>query len=139
MVEAAAEKVFYDRDGVRVTNARFQVGAQTYAMSAVNSVAYQREEAGHGFAIFLGFVGAAMLLVGGVGVKLSTTVVVSVALAVVGVLLLATGIWLAKSAKPTYLVALTTASGQVKALSSMEAGAIEPVVRALNDALVSRG
>lgn len=139
MSEAVAEKVFYDRDGVRVTSARFQVGAQTYAMNAVSSVAYQRRPASYGFAVFLGIAGGAFLLLGLVSGLLIESAVIAAAFALAGLFFVALTIYLAVSAKPTFVVALTTASGQSTALSNWDSATIESVVRALNEALVSRG
>ena len=133
------EQVFYDCDGVRVTSARFQVGAQTYAMSAVNSVAFQVREAEKGGPVGLAILGGLMLaIVVSLGVATDFTAMKGF-FAFSGLVMLVAGILTARSAKPTYIVSLTTASGQVQALSSEDRDYVEAVVRALNDAVVSRG
>lgn len=139
MSEAQAEKVFYDQGGVRVTSARFQVGAQTYAMASVNSVTYQKREAETG-------TGWALAILGGVFLLIVALVLVasgfSMAVAVFGggsLVMLVGGVSIVRSALPTFLVVLTTANGQSTALSNQDSTVVEPVVRALNEALVSRG
>ncbi len=139
MSEAAAEKVFYDRDGVRVTSARFQVGAQTFAMGSVSSVAYQKRDASYGASALVGCLGAPFFLLGLISFFGATGKLVALVLLAFGAFLVGGGIVTAIRSKPTYVVSLTTASGQVSALSSPDSAAVEPVVRALNDALVSRG
>jgi hypothetical protein len=135
---AKAEKVFLDRDGVRVTNARFQVAGQTYAMSAVNTVAYQVEAAQTGGPIGLCVLGGLVLLVALLTMR-SGVGPVNGFFSFVGVLMIVGGVIALRGAKPTYLVKLSTASGEVKALSSHDKGFVEAVVRALNDSVVSRG
>lgn len=136
---AKVEQVFYDRDGVRVTSARFQVGAQTYAMNAVSSVAYQKREAETGGGWGLLAVGSALLFF-----DLLALAVMTFSLGIVlfglGALAMIGGGWsIVRSAKPTFIVALTTASGQSTALSSPDREYVESVVHALNESLVSRG
>ena len=131
------ERVLLEESGVTVTTARFMVGAQTYAMSSVNSVASftvreSRLAAGCGVLIGVGFLlfGASAIFEPrsrGVGILL---VLAAVALfVVIG----------SKVAKHTYAVRLTTSSGQVEALQSKELEFVQRVVKALNDAIVARG
>jgi hypothetical protein len=120
----AEEKTFFQYEDVTVTNARFMVAKQTFAMSNITSVqASQKDPSRLGPIILL--VIAGFCLMGGVWV---------------GVLLLGgAGIlwWVAE--KPTYHVMLTTAGGESSALSSKQREYIEKVVQALNDAIVARG
>lgn len=134
-----AEQVFYDADGVRVTSARFQVGAQTYAMSAVNSVAYQKTSPPAGLSTALVTVGALFAIASALGVVSRPTISGPWIFLFFGFFLLFMGIALRRGHEPDFIVALTTASGQVQALRSKDQKYIESVVMALNEALVSRG
>lgn len=139
MSEMAAETVFYDHDGVRVTNARFQVGAQTYAMNAVSSVGYLKKASPSGWRMASLIVGALFVLIGWFAMAETSMGGLPLGMLVFGVAICAGAIALSVLAKPTFQVALRTSAGEVSALSSPSAAAIEPVVRALNEALVSRG
>lgn len=138
MSEAPQERVFLDREGVRVTSARFQVPGQTFAMASVSSVSFVEQPASRGGAMALVICGALIALMGfavrseDVGSSGATWLAVGAALIVAGFLS-------SKRGKPTFVVSLSTAGGQVKALSSQNRAQIERVVLALNDALVSRG
>lgn len=135
----SVERVFYDSDGVRVTSARFQVGAQTYAMNAVSSVSYQKHEAETGGAWAMMFLGGFFLLVVLMAFAIGGVGPFKVMLGVACLAMIGGGIASLRSARPTYAVVLTTASGASTALSNSDPAAVEPVVRALNEALVSRG
>lgn len=139
MSEAASERVFYDRDGVRVTSARFQVGAQTYAMNAVSSVGYMKKPSPSGWRMASLVVGALFVLMGWFAMAETSMSGLPLGLLLFGVALCGGAIVLSVMAKPTFQVALRTSAGEVSALSSPSAAKIEPVVRALNEALVSRG
>jgi len=139
MSEATAEKVFYDHEGVRVTNARFQVNAQTYAMAAVNSVGYHKTAPSLGLSTALITTGALFAALSGLGVALSPTITGPWVFLFFGLLLLFMGISMRRGHKPDFIVSLTTGSGQVQALRSKDQKYIESVVMALNEALVSRG
>ncbi|MEO8278007.1 MAG: DUF6232 family protein [Thermoanaerobaculia bacterium] len=134
----AVEKVFFERGAVRVTNSRFQVESQTYAMSAVNSVNFLKEPASMaGAGCLLAF--GAFVLLGGL-VSFSTGAKGAGAFALLfGGAAVALGIMIARSLKHTYIVLLRTSNGEVKALRSKDSEYINAVVQALNDAIVARG
>ena len=117
------EKNFLDENGVVVTNTRFIVSSQTYAMSGITSVKNSYQPPSRFFPVVLLLVGL-LCLVGAPAV--------GVILIVVAVL------WLIGQ-KTDYHVLLTTASGEAKALSSNNKEFIAKVVQALNDAIVARG
>ena len=125
------EKVFFDEGGIKVTSARFIVPSQTFAMSGITSVKRMEEPAGQLVPIFGLLIGAGFLLAGvshkdwGQGVFGLVMAAGSIA-------------WLGKQ-KSTHHVFLTTASGELKALTSQSREMISGVVQALNDAIVHRG
>ncbi len=117
------EKTFYNNNGVTVTNARFIVFGQTYAMSGVTSVKTWRSMSRAG-PIVLGIVGV-MALISGAWY--------------VGIPLIAIAIYWWTQQKPTLSVVLSSSSGEVRALSSQDAPYIQAVVEALNNAIIHRG
>lgn len=120
------ERVFFDAGGVKVTNARFIVPGQTFAVSNITAVKWSKVAPGHGAAsaaIILGILGALFSLALGA------------ILAVISVALVGLGIWLWRRELPTAQVVLVTAAGEVSAL----AGTIEfigQVTAAQNQAIV---
>ncbi len=125
-----SEKVFLDEGGVKVTQARFIVPAQTYAMSGITSVASLKQDPSRKGPIIVVIIGL-FATFGGFSA--------SAAAGVIGLLVLAAGIaWLLLQ-KPTYYVVLHSASGESRALKSNNGEWIARVVTALNDAIVARG
>lgn len=118
------EKVYFEHGGVQVTNARFKVDAQTYAIRNITSTAAWSKP--QGWAL------AALLVLCAIGGFMSK----DGAGAGVLFLLLAAGVfwW----ARPWHFVKLSTASGEVKALKSRDRNYVLQVVNALNDAMVSQ-
>lgn len=123
-VAAGPEKIFYDSNDVKVTNTRFIVLGQTYAMAGVTSVVSETIPAKNGWAIALILVGLLLLMPEG-----------SRAL---GAILLIVGIIVVALVKSTYAVALHSASGESRAIVSKDSGFVDQIVRALNDAIVYR-
>ncbi|MCY1290980.1 hypothetical protein D9M69_389970 [compost metagenome] len=137
MDTAAAEKLFFDAHGVKVTNARFIVSKQTYAMASVNSVKVgvtNQTPSKSGAAISC-IVGGLMLLMA------SSNLRELWGLAVVGAGALSAGVLWLRSIKPKfeYKLILTTSSGETTALSSFSESDIRVVETALNDAIIYRG
>ena len=123
----AEEKTFFQHEDVKVTNARFMVGSQTFSMSNITSVKAMAQSPQRGWPVALLVVGAMMLAFG-------TRDIWGFAIAFVAV----GAIWLFTQ-KSMYHVMLTTAGGETSALSSKQKEYIQKVVQALNDAIVARG
>lgn len=117
------ERSFLKEGGIAVTSARFIVPSQTYAMAGVTSVKNAEESPKRSYPIVCGIIGLLFLF----GVP------------VVGLVLIVTAVvwWIGQ--KRQYHVLLTTAGGEMKALSSQDGSFISRVVQALNDAIVARG
>ncbi|HEX2763870.1 MAG TPA: DUF6232 family protein [Allosphingosinicella sp.] len=122
-----AEEVFFEQGNVKVTNARFIVDAQTYAMNGVTSVKSHVVPPSRGGVIAAIAVGLLMVFVADGAMKL------------VGAAIAAGGVWFFTQQKATHSVFLSSASGEVQALSDTDEGYIGSVVNALNEALVHRG
>lgn len=117
------EKTFFDYDGVRVTNTRFIVDGQTYAMSNITSVTAEVQTPNR--------IIPALLIVAGVGIAL-TGYYAALLLSIAGIM------WL-KFQKTVYHVTLHTAGIETSALQTYQKEYLQRVVRALNDAIVYRG
>jgi hypothetical protein len=122
-----SEQIFYDQGNVKVTNARFIVNAQTYAMSGVTSVKTGFAPPNRNGAFIAIGIGVLIALGADGGTKL------------IGVLMAAAGIWYLTQLKNTHSVYLSSASGEVQALSDTDETYISSVVHALNEALIHRG
>ena len=117
------EKEFFRYEDVAVTNSRFIVASQTFAMSNITSVKVFTDAPSRIGPIVCGAIG--ILALAGAPAF--------------GLLLLAGAVAWWFWQKTYYHVALTTAGGETKALTSTQRNYIEKVVRALNDAIVHRG
>ena len=127
------EKVFFNFDGVTVSNSRFIVRSQTYAMQSVTSVKPGIVEPKRGVAILLMFIG--FLLLVGEMLALYTAGVLLIA----GIVAIIIGLIAWVLEKPKYSVILNTSAGEHHALISEKKQDIEHVLQALNQAIVSRG
>ncbi len=119
------EKIFFNQGDVTVSNTRFTVNGQTYAMSNVTSVKSHitPPERGGILLILFGlacFFGNAWIFAGGV---------LSIILGVSS--LIASG--------TMYSVILNTSSGENQVLFSTDKNYINNVIFSLNEAIVSRG
>ena len=121
------EKIFLsssiEGQSVQVTNARFIVGNQTYAMSGVTSVKAGSQPKKIGGPVILVLLGILLMAAGSI---------------LVGVLILALGVFISTLAKATYTVVLSSSSGELTALSGHTEDDIASVVRALNQSIIYR-
>jgi hypothetical protein len=120
---AMDEKVFFEYDGVKVTNARFIVDGQTFAMTNVTSVKSHEQSPSRLFPILL-------LLFG----LLCTASTPAVGIPIAGGAIF----WLYKQ-RTLYHIMLRTSAGESSALKTYQRDYLNKVVLALNDAIVHRG
>lgn len=131
---ALAEKVFLDAHGVKVTNARFIVHKQTYAMASVSSVKVGMTDItpSRTASVVTAAIGGLWLL--GAYKNGFEAIVIPLVLIVAGIL------WFrAIKTAFEYKIVLTTSSGETTALTSTSEPDIRIVETALNDAIVYRG
>ncbi|MCY1369671.1 hypothetical protein D9M69_567230 [compost metagenome] len=134
---SGAEKVFLQAPNVKVTNARFIVNGQTFAMSTVNSVKMVTidktpDKTVQAWMIAIGVVWGLILLFN--WPDSITTFLWPIGLTALGVY------WLRSVKKAyEYRLVLTTSSGEVNVLTSRVASEIRKVETALNDVIVYRG
>jgi hypothetical protein len=125
------EKTFFQYEDVAVTNSRFMVGNQTFAMSNITSVQTLKQDPKR-------FWPTVVIILGGL-YALGTLSAANPGGVVVGLLIAGAGVaWWLKM-KPMFHVMLRTSGGENKALSSEQREYVEKVVRALNEAIVARG
>lgn len=123
------EKVFFEHDGVKVTNARFVADGKTFAMNNVTSVSSSQKKPSRLGGVLLLVFGLAMLPGG-----FSDATVLGVALLVV-----AGAAYYLYQQKTTYSVVLNAAGGETAALTTHQKEYLDRVMAALNEAIVQRG
>lgn len=117
------EKTFFEHEDVKITNARFLSGGQTYAMSNVTSVKSFEQKPKR-------FLVIAILIIGLITAINEPMVGISIAAIC--------GFYLYKQ-KTIYHVMLATSGGEVSALKTHQRHYLEKVVNALNNAIIHRG
>jgi hypothetical protein len=120
------ETTFFNEGGLTVTNSRFVVPGQTYAMSGVTSIRTEEYPPSRKWPGIITGLGV-LLLLGG-----KDTIIGALILIAIGV------VWW-RSQKTTYTVVLSSASGETDAFTSTDEEYVRNLVNALNDAIVSRG
>ena len=121
------EKIYFSSNGIMVTNSRFVVPGQTFAMSGITSVKMTSKEDSKLGPFVLLLVGLA-LLAGG-----------SIFSAVLGGIVIALVVYWMRMIKPTLSVVLSSASGESTAFASKNSDEILPIVEALNQSIIHRG
>ncbi|MEI8316000.1 MAG: DUF6232 family protein [Verrucomicrobiota bacterium] len=132
-----AEQSFFEAAGVSVTNTRANLNGTTYSMANITSVKCQVTPPDTSTAKSL-IKTAIVILVIGLPV-LSAAFALGAVLVLVGIILLAAGIFLRKKAKPFYSIIIGSAGGETDALTSQDGKSIQAIVAAINQAFVHRG
>jgi hypothetical protein len=117
------ERTFFEYEDVKVTNARFISGGQTFAMNNVTSVKPYIEKPSR--------VAGIIVLLIGIGV-MSNSFGVGLVIAAGAAIYL----W---SQKTVFHVLLATSAGETKALKTYQREYLDQVIGALNNAIVYRG
>jgi Family of unknown function (DUF6232) len=127
MPNVSGERTYLQQGRITITNSRFIVGSQTYAMRGVTSVKGIEITPPRTGPVFLLLVGLLLTLVG-----LGNTVW---ALAGIGVLAVALAIWWICKQKSTFAVLLTTAAGELRVFESYSNQEIGNILDALNESI----
>lgn len=127
---ATAESIFFQSGDITVTNARFIVGSQTFAMRSITSVQGVEIPARYGGPIILVFFGILIALF---------SFNDALGLAIFGILIIVIGVWLAIRQKRAFAVVLRTAGGEVTAYQSRDRNHISQIIQALNESMISHG
>jgi hypothetical protein len=118
------EQIFFEYGDVKVTNARFINGGQTYAMNNVTSVKpYEKKPSRIG--------GIVVLLIG-------IAVLVEASFAT-GLLITAAAAYYLYQQKTIYHILLSTSAGETTALVTYQRDYLNQVIAGLNNAIVHRG
>lgn len=117
------ERTFFEYEDVKVTNARFISGGQTYVMSNVTSVKPYEEKPSR--------LGGIVVLLIGLAITSERTLL---GLFIAG----AAGYYLYQQ-KTKYHILLSTSAGETKALMTYQPDYLRQVIAALNDAIIARG
>jgi len=143
------EQVFYqDQHGVVVTSSRLVVGSQMYPMRGITAVSTGEKHfpPKRGFAIFIGLVGAVVLLVGLLAIAGSATgngdqgaTGTGLCFGVFGALMLAGGVWEYRRQqwRHEYAVLIQTGGMQQAAVVTADAGRRDQILAALHAATSS--
>lgn len=130
-----SETVFLNSGGVVVTNARFVVPGQTFAMSGVTSVKHWRTPRKWLFGALLILLGLPMLITGASMASVGS----STGPLMLGLIFAALGVYLIWRGRPQSQVRLQSASGETKAFSSYDDALVRRIVDALTESIVFRG
>jgi hypothetical protein len=117
------ERTFFEYEDVKVTNARFISGGQTYVMSNVTSVKPFEQKPSR---------------FGGIVVALGGLALISLNF-FLGLLIFAAAAFYLCTQKTKFHILLATSAGETKALVTYQRDYLNKVISALNDAIVSRG
>ncbi|WP_228892551.1 DUF6232 family protein [Pseudoduganella aquatica] len=120
------ERVYFDNGKVKVTNSRVVVLNQTYAMSGITSVSFVEEKPNRLLPVALAIGGA----VGAGSLGLNIWVCAAAVLPGVAWLLIQ---------RSRFSIAIGSASGDTKALTSKYKDFVHGVVDAINAAIIERG
>jgi hypothetical protein len=124
MSSAASETTFYSHaSGVRITNTRAVFGTKVYAMANVSSVGMTVTPPKRLYYLLL----------------LAVGVLLFAAQPLIGVIVTILAVVLLALQKSLYHVTIGSASGETSALSSTDGEHIAEIVRAMNEAFVTRG
>jgi len=143
--QSSKESVFFQGVGITVTNARFVVGAKTFAMRGITSVeVVEAEEVADpdpknplpsittGAGLLFIAVGLAFWL------GFDFSYMVAVILGIIGVLLIVGGACMFAKWKRTFKIVLKTAGGEVTAYKSDDRNHIAKITQALNDSIIAQ-
>ena len=127
----AEENTLYENNDVKITNLRAVFGSKTYAVNSITSVD-TKTESSPGCA-------PAALLIFGLFMALFGYTGDSSILMIAGILVAVVGGVVVFGTKPTYIVRIASASGEVKAYTSQNKADIDSMVAALNNAIIQKG
>ena len=116
------EQTFFENNGVKVTNARFIVDANTYSIRNITSTAAWSQSQKWIFGVLLILIGLVFLIQA----------------TVIGIFFLAAAGLVLYLGRPVHYVRLHTSGGEVKAVKSYDLEYVKQVVQALNEAIISQ-
>ena len=144
---SADESIFFQNGDIVVTNARFVVGAKTFAMRGITSVeVVETEEVveiqpGKALPGAIGGVGFIICIFGGIlcWLLFDFSFWVVVGAGAVGILMIFIAALLSTQSKRAFKIVLKTAGGEVTAYQSFDRSHISQILKALNDSIIAHG
>jgi predicted phage tail protein len=139
------EQNFYSDNAVSVTSARVVMNELTFALRNISSVRTLTVAPSHSLDIILICIGLLIALMGlcfggvGAGAESGGAIGGGIFILIVGVALVAGGIYTYAKKKPTYYVYLGTNAGEQRGISSPDKSYIDAIVKAINEAIVHKG
>jgi Family of unknown function (DUF6232)/GYF domain 2 len=133
------EETFFDDGHITITKTRFAVGTQFYAIAGITSVRQGLKEPSKAGEVLVIIVGAMVILCSAGAFKGEGSWIGQVLCCGVGLFLVGGGIWSSFQKKPTYLVIISTAGGEVQACGSEDRGYSLTLIEALRQAIMARG
>ncbi len=125
----AEEFVIYDKGNIKITNLRAVFGPKTFSISNITSVEMQKNEPSSTMIFMLVILGFCLIFFGFPEIVYIFFGVVCIALFVLAY----------RAQKISWIVSLTTASGEVKAFEDFDQPMIKEIVDALNTAIIQKG
>lgn len=139
------EKSIYEAADIKVTNLRAVFGAKTYAVSNISAVETETKPPPQFIPAVMAMIGGIMLLIfvsslfGNNTYNAALNRSVNWNNLIFGAIFLAAGLGILRVSKPTYIVKISTASGEVRAYESGDKESIEKIVESLNTAIIQKG
>lgn len=122
-----SEQMYFDQDGVSVSNSRLVVKGTTYPINSIASVRATESKPIPLTGIFLILVGFGLLLGG------------DPKLYMFGPIVMGLGIFMIVKKSKVYSVVLRTSSGESQVLDSKDKSQVLSIVEALNKSIIDRG
>ncbi|MEW5878426.1 MAG: DUF6232 family protein [Acidobacteriota bacterium] len=132
------ERIFLNEGNLYVSNTKVVLHGTTYATAHITSVSKRITPAKRGCSVLLIVLGVSSLfaaLVTGMATKMDSEVTMDV---LIGASMFAIGVLWFRSAKATYHLVLSLASGEREALSSPDEALVDRVAAAIADAITHR-
>ena len=127
----AKEKNFFNEKNVLVTNTRVNLKGDTYSVANISSVGKRAKPPTTKGPIWAIIIGALLFL----AIFSSEGAWVGV----VGAIICGLGIWRLLQAKTTYVIVISSASGEKEGMDSTDEKFIDSIVNAINKAIIERG
>jgi len=127
------EKVIYEQGNIKITNLRAVFGEKTYAMSNITSVEQGTKQPSGCFSF--------SFLIGGVFLIIFAfrSIEENWGMLALGIIVGIVGIVTLRYQKPEYVVQFGSASGEIKAYTSLNQDEIKQIVQAINEAIIQKG
>lgn len=129
-----SEATIYEKNDIKITSLRAVFGAKTYAISNITSVESKRIDGNGCLPAGLMILGVLLFIYG-----IPRLLDGDFTWAIYGLIAFGLGFLIHRNNRPSFVVSLATASGEIKAYTSDSQETITEIVKALNDAIIQKG